>query len=73
MKVVDSVVSASVSRVSVIRNVSLREKVHNVASGIYDWGPDDTDVIGDVCARNIGLQERRMDLSRVKKIARLGI
>ena len=73
MKVVDSVVSASVSRVSVVWNVSLGEEVHYVAGSIYDWGSNDADVIWDVCARDIGLQERRMDLSRVEKIAGLGI
>lgn len=73
MKIVDSVVSASVPRVSVIRNVSLREKVHNVASNVYDRGPDNADVIGNICAGNVGLQEWRMNLSRVEQIARLGI
>ena len=55
MKVVDSIVSASLSRVPIIRDVSLGEKVDNVAGSIYDWGPDDADVIGDISARDIGL------------------
>lgn len=73
MKVVDSIVGASVPRIPVVRNISLGEEVHNVAASIYDRSPDDANVIGDICASNIRLQEWRMDLSRVDEIAGLGI
>lgn len=45
--------------------VTLGEEVDGVGGGIEDGGADDPDVVGDVGAADVALQEGRLDLSLV--------
>ena len=71
MKVIDTIVNASIPGSAEIRNISFGKKVNDVGGGVNDWCADDTNCIGNIGTTDFGLQEWRMNLSSIDEIAGL--
>lgn len=73
MKIVDSIVGSGVTCSSKIWYVGLREKVGDISSRVNDRSANDTNKIGNICASDVGLKERIMNLSGIDRIAGLSV
>ena len=73
MEIVDSIIGSSISNHSIVRYIGLGEEIGNIRSWVNDRCTNYANGIRNICATDIGLEERSMNLASINKITGFSI